>query len=580
MATTSCTPSAATSQPTATVLGLFSGRKLRQSPPGVGTCRVGEARLGAGERRCRAATAPCFRLPRRLAGRVQARPARRPLQAHGGQSRASGSGTASQRRSAWTSPASRTSTFSAGAAQPVTTEGKHGRWAITLLGRREPGAPAAAVRRARLLARRLEARGDAARPRPQGGAALIPPVIERRASWVLDTLGAGHLGIGDLPYSETAWRAVDAGRRPQGNDLAEAFFHLARIEERNGPRDEHGRFPVSATCLDPLDPPLERLRRRLGRGAAALGRRPLRRRAEPRRGHSLALDAEGRSSGRRPAEGSRAWAERRCGLARGAWACRSPRPPRAWDGPQLLLRAHRRHRAVARRLVRLLPARGSPRRAGRPRARRLRPAAAARRRDAARAPRRDRPPRELHSCVRCQPDRRGEGRARAPRRDAPRTALPLPARRSARGTSRRSPSSGFAYDSSLGFGGAPGFRAGIAHPFRPWDFEHDRPLDLVEIPLAVMDVTLAEPRYLGLSVKEAERRLLALLDWAARARRRLLDPLAHGSLRPGDRRRLGSPLRAADRCDSRTRRRLHAREGVGCRGRPCAWRNCCVLSGS
>ena len=74
---------------------------------------------------------------------------------------------------------------------------------------------------------------------------------------------------------------------------------------------------------------------------------------------------------------------------------------------------------------------------------------------------------------------------------------------------------GFAYDSSLGFGGAPGFRAGIAHPFRPWDLEHDRPLDLVEIPLAAMDVTLAEPRYLGLSVKEAERRLLALLDWAA-----------------------------------------------------------------
>ena len=25
------------------VLGLFSGRKLRQSPPGIGTCRVGEA---------------------------------------------------------------------------------------------------------------------------------------------------------------------------------------------------------------------------------------------------------------------------------------------------------------------------------------------------------------------------------------------------------------------------------------------------------------------------------------------------------------------------------------------------------
>ena len=30
-----------------------------------------------------------------------------------------------------------------------------------------------------------------------------------------------------------------------------------------------------------------------------------------------------------------------------------------------------------------------------------------------------------------------------------------------------------------------------------------------------MDVTLAEPRYLGLFVQEAERRLLSLLDWVA-----------------------------------------------------------------
>ena len=46
--------------------------------------------------------------------------------------------------------------------------------------------------------------------------------------------------------------------------LAEAFFHLARVEERNGARDEHDRFRASSSCLDPLDPPLERLRRRLG----------------------------------------------------------------------------------------------------------------------------------------------------------------------------------------------------------------------------------------------------------------------------------------------------------------------------
>jgi peptidoglycan/xylan/chitin deacetylase (PgdA/CDA1 family) len=68
---------------------------------------------------------------------------------------------------------------------------------------------------------------------------------------------------------------------------------------------------------------------------------------------------------------------------------------------------------------------------------------------------------------------------------------------------------GFRYDSSLGFSDALGFRAGIAHPFRPWGTR------LVEVPLAAMDVTLGERRYQGLSAREAEPRLLALLDWAA-----------------------------------------------------------------
>ena len=74
---------------------------------------------------------------------------------------------------------------------------------------------------------------------------------------------------------------------------------------------------------------------------------------------------------------------------------------------------------------------------------------------------------------------------------------------------------GFAYDSSLGFSDAIGFRGGIAHPFRPWDLEHDRPRDLIEVPLAAMDVTLSAERYLGLSARRAEERLSALLDWAA-----------------------------------------------------------------
>ena len=74
---------------------------------------------------------------------------------------------------------------------------------------------------------------------------------------------------------------------------------------------------------------------------------------------------------------------------------------------------------------------------------------------------------------------------------------------------------GFAYDSTLGFNDAPGFRAGIAHPFRPWDLERNAPYDIVEVPLAAMDVTLSAERYLNLSARQADERLRKLLDWAA-----------------------------------------------------------------
>jgi hypothetical protein len=77
------------------------------------------------------------------------------------------------------------------------------------------------------------------------------------------------------------------------------------------------------------------------------------------------------------------------------------------------------------------------------------------------------------------------------------------------------PELGLRYDTTLGFSDAPGFRAGLAQPFRPWDVVAGRPLDLIEIPLALMDVTLGAERYLGLSARQAEARVLALLDWAA-----------------------------------------------------------------
>src|SRR5205823_4741806 len=49
---------------------------------------------------------------------------------------------------------------------------------------------------------------------------------------------------------------------PLGDELAEAFYYLARLEEQGGKRDAHGRFTTPSASL--WDPPLERLRGRLG----------------------------------------------------------------------------------------------------------------------------------------------------------------------------------------------------------------------------------------------------------------------------------------------------------------------------
>jgi hypothetical protein len=71
---------------------------------------------------------------------------------------------------------------------------------------------------------------------------------------------------------------------------------------------------------------------------------------------------------------------------------------------------------------------------------------------------------------------------------------------------------GFAYDSTLGFAERPGARAGLSFPFHPWDAEAARPLRILELPLVLMDATLAEKRYLGLSPEEAWAEIEPLLD--------------------------------------------------------------------
>ncbi|HEY3272416.1 MAG TPA: polysaccharide deacetylase family protein [Methanocella sp.] len=49
---------------------------------------------------------------------------------------------------------------------------------------------------------------------------------------------------------------------------------------------------------------------------------------------------------------------------------------------------------------------------------------------------------------------------------------------------------GFGYDTTLGYNDRPGFRNGMCHPFRPFSLTTGRPVDIVEIPLAIMDESL------------------------------------------------------------------------------------------
>ncbi len=63
---------------------------------------------------------------------------------------------------------------------------------------------------------------------------------------------------------------------------------------------------------------------------------------------------------------------------------------------------------------------------------------------------------------------------------------------------------GFTYDTTLAFAEHEGFRCGCSFPFRPYLLAEERPLDLVELPLAVMDGTLQEQHYRGLAAEDAE----------------------------------------------------------------------------
>ncbi len=76
---------------------------------------------------------------------------------------------------------------------------------------------------------------------------------------------------------------------------------------------------------------------------------------------------------------------------------------------------------------------------------------------------------------------------------------------------------GFTYDTTLAFAEHEGFRCGCSFPFRPYSLAEERPLELVELPLAVMDGTLQEPHYRDLTAAEAEKAAAAVLARALRS---------------------------------------------------------------
>ncbi len=343
---------------------------------------------------------------------------------------------------------------------------------------------------------------------------VAPPHVERRARWVLDSIGATEVGFGDhVPYHEEAWAAIDLGEWPGNDDLAEAFWDLARLEELRSDRDTHGRFRAPWSRLDPLDPPLERLRTKLGiepprwdgaRFAVALTHdvdspwrwTPIGVRGAAARLKSDVLHARAGAAAREAK-----------GLARVPLHRRRGTDPN-WRFREIVAES-KRHGATGSTFF-LLAAHRDPHDGPAPEVYDdLRPRLVEELEGAEVG---------LHASYTAANDpSQIERELRVLRGLGARVTgnryhyLRVDPHRNLRDVERAD----LRYDTTLGFPDALGFRAGIARPFRPWDVDRDAPMDLVEIPLAVMDVTLAEPRYLGLSARAAWPRIESLLDWAA-----------------------------------------------------------------
>lgn len=73
---------------------------------------------------------------------------------------------------------------------------------------------------------------------------------------------------------------------------------------------------------------------------------------------------------------------------------------------------------------------------------------------------------------------------------------------------------GFHYDTTLGYTDCIGFRNGMCHPFRPFNLNSGKKMDILEIPLVVMDRTLLS--YMRLRMEQAWDQTRHLLETAER----------------------------------------------------------------
>jgi len=69
---------------------------------------------------------------------------------------------------------------------------------------------------------------------------------------------------------------------------------------------------------------------------------------------------------------------------------------------------------------------------------------------------------------------------------------------------------GFKYDTTFGYSATVGFRNGMCHPFKPFDLNENKEINIIEIPLIIMDETLFSN--MNLSIEKAWKVCKKLID--------------------------------------------------------------------